>query len=174
MPRTCHGAQAAPLPAGWKQEQDLRSGRFFYVNHAAKQWSWDAPGESVALDDAASLQTLACSAISGVVSVVAAAVAVGGVAAGAGALDSRKLRWRHGIVSSPNPPCDDTPATAASQCEVAVEQPGSQSPIDSGAAAAEEVRVYREKIRALEARSAEAAAAAEVAREDARTLQVRL
>ena len=100
--------------------------------------------------------------------------AVGGVAAGAGALDSRKLRWRHGIVSSPNPPCDDTPATAASQCEVAVEQPGSQSPIDSGAAAAEEVRVYREKIRALEARSAEAAAAAEVAREDARTLQVRL
>jgi hypothetical protein len=36
--------EAAPVLApGWQQEVDPRSGRTFYVNHASKQWSWDAP-----------------------------------------------------------------------------------------------------------------------------------
>jgi len=41
-----HGAQqqaVAPLPPGWEEAKDPRSGRIFYVNHITKTTTWDRP-----------------------------------------------------------------------------------------------------------------------------------
>jgi len=41
-----YGAQnqaAAPLPPGWEEAKDPRSGRSFYVNHITKTTTWDRP-----------------------------------------------------------------------------------------------------------------------------------
>ena len=36
-------AGLAPLPEGWEQRDDPRTGRIYYVNHVTKETSWTLP-----------------------------------------------------------------------------------------------------------------------------------
>jgi hypothetical protein len=73
---------------GWQKEADTRTGRAFYVNHEAKEWSWEPPKVDASLPDVQG-ESKGLGFVRIAVGVAGVAVAVG--AAGVGGVVLRRI-----------------------------------------------------------------------------------